>query len=85
MLPESAGAKVPDSRNCLMFDMRRRDEADGERRMMGSRRRAEGFLRLETRDEFVVIEVGAAAWRERLRPRYMSHCFRTCEKSCVGN
>lgn len=69
MLPESAGENVPRSRNCLMFDMRRRDEAEGERRIMGSRRREEGFLRLETRDGFVVIGVGTAAWRERLRPR----------------
>lgn len=69
VLPESAGVNVPRSRNCLIFDMRRRDEAEGERSMMGSRRRAEGFLRFETRAEFVVIGVGAAAWRERLRPR----------------
>lgn len=33
----------PDSRKGFMFDMRRREEAEGERRMMGSGRR-EDFL-----------------------------------------
>jgi hypothetical protein len=59
--PESAGEKVPCSRNCFMFDMRRREEAEGERRMIGSRRRADGFLRLETSAEFVVRDVVGAA------------------------
>jgi len=82
VLLESAGVKTPCSRNCLMLDMRRREEADGERRIIGSSRRVEGFLRLETRAEFVEREdVVGAALRERDFPRYMSHCLRTWEKS----
>jgi len=65
---ESAGTKIPDSRNCLMFDIRRREEAEGESRIMGSRRRpAVGFLRLETRALFVVMEDVVGAERE-VRP-----------------
>lgn len=40
----------PDSRKGLMFDMRRREEAEGDRRMMGSGRR-EDFLGWEGRPE----------------------------------
>jgi len=36
MLEESAGTKTPVSRKDLMFDMRRIEEADGDRRIMGS-------------------------------------------------
>lgn len=39
---EFGGTYWPFSRNDLMFVMRRREEADGERRMIGSGRR--GFL-----------------------------------------
>jgi hypothetical protein len=35
----SAGMNVPDSRNDLILLMRKRDEADGESRMIGSGRR----------------------------------------------
>ena len=42
-LAESLGTYVPLSRNDLMFDMRRRDDADGERRMIGSGRREAAF------------------------------------------
>lgn len=42
---ESAGTYAPPSRNDLIFDMRRIEDADGERSMMGSGRRA-GVLRL---------------------------------------
>lgn len=43
------GMKVPSSRKDFMLDMRRREDAEGESRMMGCSLRREGFLRLETR------------------------------------
>jgi hypothetical protein len=51
--------------------MRRREEAEGERRMMGSRRRPgwPGFLRLETRAGFVEGAVVVAEERDLERPR----------------
>lgn len=76
---------MPDSRKDLMFDMRRREEAEGESRMIGSGRRA-GFLGRETRevgfDEGVgtVVELG----RGRFRPRKISADLRTWEKSSGG-
>jgi len=33
------GTKTPSLRNVFAFEVRRREEADGERRMMGCRRR----------------------------------------------
>ena len=68
-----------------MFDMRRREEAEGESRIIGSGRRA-GFLGRETRDVGfdegvgMVVELG----RGRFRPRNISADFRTCEKSFWG-
>lgn len=44
---EFGGMKIPSLRKDFMLDMRRREDALGERRMMGSRRRF--FWRLETR------------------------------------
>jgi hypothetical protein len=38
-LEDSGGTYTPLSINDLMFDIRRRDEADGDRRMIGSGRR----------------------------------------------
>ena len=63
-----------------------RDEADGERRIIGSMRRL-GFLRLETSaiDEDRPADgtpVGPPG-RARVRPRKISACFRTWEKSYV--
>ena len=68
---ESAGTNKPPSRNCFMFDMRRREEAEGESRMMGSRRRpgCPGFLRFETRAGFVDVDVAVAVERDFERPR----------------
>ena len=43
------GMKVPDSRKDFTLDMRRRDEAEGESRMMGCSMRRDGFLRLVVR------------------------------------
>lgn len=45
----SAGMKTPSSRNVLMLPMRRSEEAEGESRMMGSRRLVGLRWRLETR------------------------------------
>jgi len=42
-MDESGGVYMPDSRNDLMFDMRSKEEADGDRSMIGSGRRAEAF------------------------------------------
>jgi hypothetical protein len=41
----SGGTKTPSWRKDLMFDMRIREEADGERRMIGSGREDEPDLR----------------------------------------
>jgi hypothetical protein len=45
----SAGVKTPSSRNCLTLPMRRSEEAEGDSRMMGSRRLAPGLRWLATR------------------------------------
>ena len=42
-LTDSGGTYIPFSRNALMFDNRRREGADGERRMIGSGRRTGAF------------------------------------------
>lgn len=76
-----------------MFDIRRREEAEGERRMMGSGRRAwwEGFLRRETREAFVAVlaavmaaVVEGACLEGRARERNVSAILRTWEKSWGG-
>jgi len=70
VLFEIIGVKMPCSRNCSIFDIWRREDVKGERRIIGSKRRAEGFLRLETRAEFGEREdIVGAAWRERVLPR----------------
>ena len=76
----SAGIKTPDSRKDLMLLIRNNDDAEGERRMMGSIRRP-GFLRLDTSaiDEDKAAD-GAAMGppvRALVRPRKTSACFRT--------
>ena len=83
---------MPPSRNDLIFDMRRRDDAEGDSRMMGS------DLLLLTFDTagFCACGIGLVAsvfadWEgpglapgaplsDRL-PRKVSPCLRTCEKS----
>ena len=50
---------MPDSRKDLILLMRSREDADGERRIMGSGRRP-GFLSREAR-EVVVVEGAALA------------------------
>jgi hypothetical protein len=44
------GMKTPSSRKDFTFDMRRREEADGESRMMGCSMRRAGFFMLVGRD-----------------------------------
>ena len=71
-----------------MLDIRRREEADGESKMIGSGRR-DGCLGRETKDEaLAVVDAGTGAvadgWlgRGRLRAKKISADFRTWEKSC---
>jgi hypothetical protein len=52
------GMYVPFSRNSLMLDMRRREEAEGERRMIGC---VMGFLVWEGRFEAIIEVVGGRA------------------------
>ena len=66
-----------------MFDMRKRDEALGDKRMMGSGRRA-GFLGLLVRVEFdgarevgIDVEEGAPGREGRERERKVSAVLRT--------
>lgn len=55
---ESGGVYIPLSRNDLMLLMRSSEDADGERRMMGSGLRP-GFARFWTRAGFCGILAGA--------------------------
>lgn len=86
----SGGTNIPSPKNDLMFDMRMRDEADGERRMIGSGR--ELGLRDGTESpadgagtiEGFLLPGFAPCWpgRLRFRSRKSSALFRTWEKSC---
>lgn len=72
---------MPDSRKDLILLMRSREDADGERRMIGSGRRP-GFLSREAR-EVVVVEGAALACEVFLRSlKNVSEYLRTWEKSC---
>lgn len=77
---ESVGMYVPDSRKDFMLDMRRREEAEGETRTMGSGRRLT-FLSREARDVVVVAVDGAVVGFLRSLKK-VSECLRTWEKSC---
>jgi hypothetical protein len=77
-LEDSVGTYVPLSRNDLMFDMRRRDDAEGDRRMIGSGRR-EGVFGLCARVG-LLGRFAAAAWAA-LRALNGAASLRTCEKS----
>jgi hypothetical protein len=88
----SGGTKTPSCRKERTLDMRIRDEAEGERRMIGS-----WFLELPLFRGWVRPADGAGTTgcgllpgfapggycpvRERLRPRKVSATLRTCEKS----
>jgi len=71
-----------------MLLMRRRDDAEGDRRMMGSMRRP-GFERLDIRAGFCGIEAGLGTPGRlpgclgRLRPMNASAYLRMWEKSCA--
>jgi hypothetical protein len=77
-MEDSGGMYVPDSRNDLIFDIRRSEEADGERRMIGSGRRtgALGFIAREG-----LFAKFAAAGCADFRVLNGTASFRTCEKS----
>ena len=71
---------MPDSRKDLILLMRSREDADGERRIIGSGRRP-GFLSREAR-EVVVAEGAALACEVFLRSlKNVSEYLRTWEKS----
>ncbi len=78
------GTKRPLSRKDLMFDIRRREDADGESRMMGSARLEEDTAGRDVReaDEGWArgLAIGAAL---RCLPRKVSAALRTWEKSYV--
>jgi hypothetical protein len=63
----SVGVKMPSSRNCLMLPMRSSEDADGESRIIGSRRLRAGFCRLETREVECGREAGSLGSEGRLR------------------
>jgi hypothetical protein len=83
---------MPSERKDLMFDIRRREEADGDRRMIGNERREEvdetasnGFFGIEpgpadgTGGLIPGFALPDAYWpgRDRLRPRKISAVLRT--------
>ena len=84
----SASVYMPSPRKDLMLLMRSKEDADGERRMIGSMRRP-GFERLEMRAGFCGIEAGLRAPGRlpgcllRLRPMNASAYLRMWEKSCL--
>lgn len=69
---------MPSTRKDLMFERRRREEADGESRMMGSGLR---FAFLETGPFGVGMRAGVGACFEE-RERKAAVYFLTWEKSC---
>jgi len=75
---ESVGMYVPDSRKDLMLDMRRREDAEGETRMIGSGRRL-AFLSREASEEVVVVEGVVEGFFLSLKN--VSEYLRTWEKS----
>lgn len=87
----SGGTKIPSSRKDFTFDMRMREEAEGEIRMIGSGR---AWEELDLRDDDIerpadgagmvpLLPGLALGWpgRLRLRSRNNSALLRTCEKS----
>lgn len=55
-MDESGGVYIPLSKNDLIFVMRRRDEAEGDRRMIGSGRRL-GFEFIASAGLLVALDV----------------------------
>lgn len=83
---ESDGVYTPSSRKDLMLLRRKSDDADGERRMIGSARERPGLERPATSAVFwAVAEAGAGLlpFVARRRFRKGSACLRTWEKSYV--
>lgn len=72
---------MPDSRKDFILLMRRREDAEGESRIMGSGRRP-GFLSREAKDVVLVVEGAVLGWEAFLRSlKNVSEYLRTCEKS----
>ena len=82
----SAGEYVPESRKVLILLSRNRDEADGDRSMIGSGLRPAFLGRLTSAGLEDMLAAVEDCWpvRGRLRPRNISADFRTWEKSCCS-
>lgn len=89
----SGGTKTPSWRKDLAFVMRIRDEAEGERRMMGlvclllscflgSGRPALGPRGVLLPGLLALLTPPGTGRERLLRPRKLSAVLRTCEKSC---
>lgn len=78
LVEESAGTKTPFSRKERMFERRSREDAEGERMIMGSGLRCD--LGLCGRVGLLAIAAAACA---ALRALNGAASFRTCEKSCI--
>ena len=69
---------MPFSRNDLIFDMRKSEEAEGDNKMMGSGRRTGAFGFRASDGLFAIF--AAAGWAD-LRAKNGPASLRTCEKS----
>lgn len=79
------GMNTPSSRKVFTLDMRRRDDAEGERRIIGSWRRAGFFCRFETRGDGCGCAVGTAgALGEPRDLRNVPAILRKAEKSYLA-
>lgn len=74
---------MPSTRKDLMFERRRREEAEGERRMMGSGRRPVGVLPRRPAEDVGTAGVGPEG-RVEVRRSMVSAYLRTWEKSCCN-
>lgn len=77
-IEESGGVYIPPSRNDLIFDIRRSEDAEGDSRMIGSGRRVEAFGFIAREGPFARF-VAAGCW-DFLAVKGAA-ILRTCEKS----
>ena len=76
----SGGKYAPDSRKDFIFDIRRREEAEGESRIIGSGLR-DGFLECVANRPDGGAETAVGSAGRRVRVRNISADLRTWEKS----
>ena len=82
VLFEEGGVKTPSTRKDLMLERRRSEDAEGDRRMIGSGRRPDTGL-LGRRAEEAVVKAGVGPdGRAVVRRRNASVYLRMEEKSC---